>query len=352
MEFETAPPPQWHGPSRVGAAMRTVVLALVPALLAFAWFYGPGVLINIALSILAGFATEAGALGLRGRAIPPALADGSTLVTAVLFGMALPPLCPWWVTVIGMVFAIGFVKHLYGGLGYNLFNPAMAGYALILVSFPAAMTAWTGPSGHDIDYVAPSLRATLHYVATGQLPDGLGLDAVTRATVLDSVRQGLGQMRTLDEIRTNPLFGDFGGAGWEWVGNLVALGGFALLATGIIRWQTPVATLLGLLVPAGIAWLLDPNTHPSPAFHLFSGGLLLGAFFIATDPVSSPTTDRGRLLYGAGVGCLTWLIRSFGNYPDGVAFAVLLMNLTVPLLERWTRPPVYGRIPGNVPDDR
>ncbi|MEQ1802194.1 MAG: RnfABCDGE type electron transport complex subunit D [Gammaproteobacteria bacterium] len=343
MRFETTPAPQWRSPATVGAMMRTVLLALVPALLAHVWFFGAGILFNTAIALLAGLVTEALCLRVASKPAAPFLADGSALVTAMLFAFCLPPLCPWWVTVIGMSFAIGVAKHAYGGLGYNLFNPAMAGYVLVLVSFPDAMTVWPAPDIGDLDYVRPDLAATLRYCLTGSFPDGITVDAIARATALDSAREGLGLMRTMDEIRTSPVFGDFGGAGWEWIGNFAAIGGFALLLLGVIRWHTPAGVLGGLLITATLAWLLDPNTHPSPGFHLFSGGAILGAFFIATDPVSSPTTARGRLIYGSGIGILTYVIRTFGSYPDGVAFAVLLMNMAAPLIDRWTRPRIYGR---------
>jgi electron transport complex protein RnfD len=325
--------------------MGTVLLALAPAVLAHVWFYGAGILFNSAIALLAGLGTEALCLRLAGKPAAPFLADGSALVTALLFAFCLPPLCPWWVTATGMVFAIGVAKHAYGGLGYNLFNPAMAGYVLVLVSFPDAMTAWPAPDIGDLDYVRPDLAATVRYALTGNLPGGLAIDAIARATALDSAREGLGLMRTMDEIRTNPVFGDFGGAGWEWIGNFIAIGGFALLLLGVIRWHTPAGVLGGLLLMATLGWLLDPDTHPSPGFHLFSGGAILGAFFIATDPVSSPTTARGRLIYGSGIGVLTYVIRTFGSYADGVAFAVLLMNMAAPLIDRWTRPRIYGRPP-------
>jgi len=344
MRFATNLPPQWHARVTVGGMMRTVLYALVPALLAHVWFYGAGILLNSAIALLAGLATEAVCLRLGGKVTAPYLLDGSALVTALLLAFCLPPLCPWWVTVIGMVFAIGVAKHAYGGLGYNIFNPAMAGYVLVLVSFPEAMALWPAPDIGDLDYVRPDLAAILQYCLLGSLPDGLTIDAVARATTLDSAKEGLGLMQTMDEIRTSPGFGDFGGAGWEWINNCIAIGGFVLLLRGVIRWHTPAAVLGGLLTMATLGWLLDPDTHPSPGFHLFSGGAMLGAFFIATDPVSSPTTARGRLIYGAGIGILTYVIRTFGSYADGVAFAVLLMNVTVPLLERWTRPRVYGRV--------
>lgn len=345
MKFETTPPPQWSAPATVRGMMLTVLFTLAPALVAYVWFYGAGIVLNILVAAAAGLATEAVALRLRDQPLDTYLGDGSVVVTAVLFAFCLPPLCPWWATATGMVFAVGFAKHLYGGLGYNLFNPAMAGYVLVLVSFPQAMTVWPAPFIGDIDYVQPDLAAALVYTLTGSFPGGLEIDAVARATVLDSVREGLGQMRTMDEIRTSPLFGDFGGEGWEWINNFVALGGLWLLYAGIIRWQVPTAMLAGLLIPATVVWLLDPGTHPSPGLHLFSGGAILGAFFIATDPVSSPATGPGRLIYAAGIGLLTFVIRQWGSYADGVAFAVLLMNMTVPLIDRYTRPRIYGRTP-------
>jgi len=343
MRFDTSPPPQWSSRKNVGSVMRAVLYALIPALLAHVWFYGPGILMNVTVALVAAVLTEAACLRLAGKPLAPFLTDGSAVVTAILFAFCLPPLCPWWVTMTGIVFGIAVAKHAYGGLGYNLFNPAMAGYVLVLVSFPSLMTVWPAPDIGDLDYVRPDFAATLQYCLTASLPDGLTVDAIARATTLDSAKEGLGLMRTMDEIRVNPTFGDFGGAGWEWICNFVAIGGFGLLVRKVIRWHTPAAVLVGLLAMASFAWLLDPDTHPSPGFHLFSGGAMLGAFFIATDPVSSPTTARGRLVYGAGIGVLTWLIRAFGSFPDGIAFAVLLMNAVVPLIERYTRPRVYGR---------
>lgn len=347
MKFDVRPAPQWRARTSVPRVMYTVVLALLPAIVVHTWFYGVGLLANIVVAIAAGLVTEAAALRLRGRPVDVLPGDGSAVVAAVLFAFALPPLCPWWVTAIGMVFAIGFAKHLYGGLGYNLFNPAMAGYALVLVSFPALMTAWPSPDIGDIDYRHPGVATTLRYTLTGRTgdaPPGLaGLDAIARPTVLASTRDGLAARRTMDELRASPLYGDFGGAGWEWVGNFVAIGGLVLLLTGVIRWHTPAAFLGGLLGMAGVFWLLDPGVHPSPGFHLFSGGAMLGAFFIVTDPVSSPVTARGRLIFGAGAGILTYVIRTWGTWPDGVAFAVLAMNAAVPLIDRYTRPVVYGR---------
>jgi electron transport complex protein RnfD len=338
--------PHWRAAPAVPVMMRQVIYALLPAIACFAWFYGLGVIVNCVVAVLAALFTEALALRLRGRDPLPAVTDGSAIVAALLLALALPPLLPWWITFTGAAFAIGVAKHLYGGLGYNVFNPAMAGYVAVLVSFPDAMTMWPPARIGDLDYAGLSGAATLVYALSGTLPAELTADLVTRPTALDSIRLGLDRMQTMDEIRGGPVFGDFGGAGWEWVGNFVALGGLWLLYRGIIRWHIPVAVLAGLLVPATLFWLADPATHPGPGTHLFTGGALLCAFFIATDPVSAAGTDRGRLLYGAGIGLLTYVIRSWGTWADGVAFAVLFMNMLVPLLDRVTRPRIYGRGPG------
>ena len=338
-----AGPPFLHPAPTVGAVMRHVLYALVPAAIAYVWFFGPGLIINCLAATAAALATEILMLRLRGRPVRQFAGDGSAVVTAILIAFALPPLTPWWVTVSGTIFAIGVAKHAFGGLGYNLFNPAMAGYVALLLSYPDALTAWLPPPLGDLDYQAPGIGATLAYFATGQLPDGQTLDAITRATPLDAVKTGLGQMLTVEEVRAGSLFGDFGGRGWEWIANLTALGGFWLLYRRIIRWHIPVAMLSGLLVPATVMFLMDPATHAPPGFHLFSGGAMLAAFFVATDPVTAPASNRGRLVFGAGIGLLTYVIRTWGAYPDGVAFAVLLMNAGVPLIDRLTRPRVYGR---------
>ncbi len=342
MKFPAVKPPHWRTTQDVPVIMRQVLYALAPAAAAYSYFFGPGLLINMAIATLAALATECIALGLRGQSLRLYLGDGSAVVSAVLLAFCLPPLTPWWVTVTAAVFAVGVAKHLYGGLGCNLFNPAMAGYVVVLVAFPAAMTVWLPPHIGDLDYHALTLAETLHYTATGAFAPGITADAVTRATPLTVVRTELGLMHTLSEITTNPVFGDFGGRGWEWIGNFLTFGGLWLLYRGIIRWQIPCAMLAGLLVPALLLHLADAERGPSPLFHLYGGGTLLGAFFIATDPASSAVTHRGRLIYGAGIGLLSFILRTWGKLPDGVAFAVLLMNALVPLIDRYTRPRIYG----------
>ena len=316
MDFPGASPPFVVAGFSVQRVMLQVLLALLPVAIVQLWLYGPGTLQLLAVASVTALGSEALALRLRRRAPRPFLSDGSVLVTAALLALSVPPALPWWLMVFGTVVAVLIGKHAFGGLGQNPFNPAMVGYAVLLVSFPVEMTRWPAP--------------------------GAGWDALTGATALDALRTGLRESYTMQEVFVDPAFGTVGAAGGEWV-NLAALaGGAYLLARRVIRWQIPVAMLAGLAVPAAIAHALDPGAHASAAFHLAAGATMLGAFFIATDPVSAATSDRGRLIYGAGIGLLTWIIRTWGGYPDGVAFAVLILNLAVPLLDRHTVPRIHG----------
>jgi electron transport complex protein RnfD len=264
------------------------------------------------------------------------------LVTAALLAFALPSLTPWWVTATGALFGIIVAKHLYGGLGFNVFNPAMAGYVVVLVAFPTYLNVWVAPRMGDIDYQYLSILQTLNYTIMGALPDGLTIDAISRATPLDTMKSGLNNMRTIVEIRALPLMGDFGGRGWEWIGNLTLIGGVWLLIRKIIRWHIPAGVAAGLLIPATIMYMVGPDSHPGPAFHLFAGSTILCAFFIATDPVSAATSPKGRFIYGVGIGLLIYAVRRWGAYSDGVAFAVLIMNMAVPAIDYMTRPHIVG----------
>ena len=338
--FATGAAPHLPPTTTVGGVMRQVLFALAPGVAAHAWFFGPGIFIQIALATLFALALEALMLRLRGRPIRPFLADYSAVVTAVLFALCIPPLAPWWVALTGMIFAIVIAKHLYGGLGNNLFNPAMVAYVAVLISFPQELTAWLPPA--SIAAYTPGLSDAAFAILTGDLPRGLSWDAVSAATPLDTLRTAVAAGRTVVEARVAPQFGDFGGLGWEWIANWYALGGFWLLYRRIISWHAPVAMIGTVLLLGTAAWLIDPGSNPVPLQHVFSGGLILGAFFIATDPVSGCTSTRGRLVFGAGAGLLTLVIRRWGAYPDGVAFAVLLMNMAAPLIDRYTRPRIYG----------
>ena len=329
-------PPQ----TTVAGVMLQVLLALIPGILAYTWFFGPGILIQILLATLFALLFEAIMLRWRGRPLKPFINDYSAVVTAVLFALCIPPLAPWWISCIAMIFAIGFAKHLYGGLGQNVFNPAMVGYVVVLISFPQVMTAWLPPV--SISDTNLGLVDSLITIFTGQVPFTGGWDAVTQSTPLDTLKTGLESGRMVSEIRTSSIFGDYGGLGWEWIANWFALGGFYLLYKRVISWQVPVA-VIGIVILLSLpVWLADPDSNPMPLEHLFSGAIVLAAFFIATDPVSGCVSNRGRLIFGAGVGIITLVIRRWGGYPDGVAFAVLLMNMAAPLIDRYTRPRIYG----------
>jgi electron transport complex protein RnfD len=342
MRFDTSPAPFILAGYSVPRVMFQVLLALLPVAIVHVALLGPGLLLQLATSCLVALACEALALRWRGRAAVPALRDGSVLVTAALLALSVPPLLPWWLTALGTALAVWLGKHVFGGLGQNPFNPAMVGYSILLVSFPFEMTRWPLPLDAAGAGSWGQLAAlTFDSVLTGGSDEPW--DAWTGATLLDAVRNGLDQRYTLPELLGRPeLAGPLGARGFAWL-NLAALaGGIYLLARRIIRWQIPAAVLAGLLLPATLASLLDPGAYLGPLTHAFGGATMLAAFFIATDPVSAATSDRGRLWFGAGIGLTAWVIRTWGGYPDGFAFAVLLMNLAVPLIDRHTAPRIHG----------
>lgn len=345
MEFKRIDAPFVTPSTDVAAIMRQVLFALIPAALAYVWYFGTGFIFNLIVAAIFCTGAEAAMLRLRGRPVEATLADYSALVTAVLLTFAMPSLTPWWVTATASVFAIVVAKHLYGGLGYNIFNPAMAGYVVVLIAFPMDMNLWTAARMGDIDYHFMTIAESARYTLTGTLPDYLSFDAISRATPLDIVKSGLNNMRTFEELRIYPAMGDFGGRGWEWIGNFTAMGAAWLLLKKIIRWQIPLAVFAGLLIPSGLMYFLGSGLHASPGFHLFSGGTILCAFFIATDPVSAATSEKGRLIYGFGIGLLIYSIREWGSYADGVAFAVLLMNMATPAIDYLTKPRIVGHKP-------
>lgn len=321
----------------VTRVMSFVCLALLPGIACYAWLIGPAILIQLAIATVAALAAEALLLKLRGKPLLPFLSDGSAVVTAWLIALTFPPLSPWWLVVVGVLFAIVIAKHLYGGLGQNPFNPAMIAFAVCIVSFPALMSQWPGQSLHQ------SLGEQAGIIF------GLGsrLDALSVATPLDALKTALhvsdGAAISVSKLLQNQeIFGTFAGRGWEWIAAAYLLGGLWLWYTGIITWQVPLAFIAALTVISGALWLYNPDQFAGPLFHLFSGSAMLGAFFIATDPVSGCTTPRGKLIFGAGVGLLAYLIRVFGGYPDGIAFAVLLMNIAAPLIDHFTQPPIFG----------
>ncbi|HSI95062.1 MAG: electron transport complex subunit RsxD [Methylophilaceae bacterium] len=333
-------PPYITGNTSVSMIMLKVLLALVPGIVAYVWFFGSGILITLALASVTALASEALMLKLRRRPIWPFLSDNSALVTAWLLALALPPLAPWWLVVVGTLFAIVVAKQLYGGLGYNPFNPAMIGYAVLLISFPVIMTQWPAPL--ELAQAKLSFSDQLAYIFGRVLPAGVQLDAISTATPLDYLKTQLKLEHAMADIRHASVFGVLGAKGSEIVAGAYLLGGLYLVQQRIITWHIPAAFLGGLAAISGIFFVIDAQHYASPAFHLFGGAAMLCAFFIATDPVSGPTTPRGKLIFAASIGVLTWVIRTYGGYPDGVAFAVLLMNLCVPLIDAYTQPRVFG----------
>lgn len=338
MAFLKVTSPHTHKKIDTGGVMRQVLLATAPGIIALTWFFGWGTLINIVFASLLALAVEAIVLAIRKRPIGFYLKDCSALVTAFLLAIAIPPYAPFWMTATGIVFAIVIAKHLYGGMGYNPFNPAMVAYVVLLISFPVQMTSWAAPLGM-VEQTA-SFSEALNLIFN----PSASLDAYTAATPLDVFKQN--QTATVEQLwqsENGNLFGILGGHGWEWINAGFLLGGLYLLARGIYSWHAPISMLISLCILS--ACFYDGGSSASagsPLMHLFTGATMFGAFFIVTDPVTSAVSEKGRIVYGACIGVLVFLIRSFGNYPDAVAFSVLLMNFAAPLIDQYTQPRVYG----------
>ncbi|OOF15613.1 MULTISPECIES: electron transport complex subunit RsxD [unclassified Salinivibrio] len=347
MAFFIASSPHAHNKRSTSQIMLTVLLCALPGLAAQWYFFGWGVIIQLALAISTAWAAEAVVMRLRQRPPLAYLRDNSALLTAFLLAVAIPPLAPWWVIVIGTLFSIIVAKHIYGGLGQNLFNPAMVGYVVLLISFPVQMTTWLPPE--SLAAYPLTLGDALSAIFSGFTLDGFSVnqlrmtaDGVTMATPLDTIKTALAGGKTVSEALQQPIFSAIAGEGWAWVNALYLVGGLVLIQRGIINWHIPVAMLSALLTCALIGHLIAPDQLASPLIHLLSGATMLGAFFIATDPVSASTTDKGRLWFGGIIGVLVFLIRTWGGYPDGVAFAVIIANLCVPLIDYYTKPRTYG----------
>ncbi|MBK6403356.1 MAG: RnfABCDGE type electron transport complex subunit D [Rhodocyclaceae bacterium] len=332
-------------PASVSAVMFKVLAALLPGIAAYVWFFGAGILLQIALASITALAAEAAVLAMRGKPLGLFLKDGSALVTAWLIALTFPSIAPWWLIVLGVLVAIVVAKHLYGGLGQNPFNPAMAAFCMMIVAYPQLMSQW--PAAGFTDFAA-EFRAIFGA--------DRHLDAIVMATPLDALRTVLRLPETRATVEgvlgSNATFGNIGGRGWEWVALGYLAGGLWLIQQGVISWRVPTAFLATLGLISGAFALVDATQYAGPTFHLFTGGAMLGAFFIATDPVSGATTVRGQIIFAAGIALLTWIIRTFGAYPDGIAFATLLMNICVPLIDMRTQRPVFGRKTGKTPDGR
>jgi electron transport complex protein RnfD len=323
---------------QVSKLMRQVLYALLPGTLAMFWFFGWGVLLNITLAGTFAVLLEAIMLKLRQRPIKPFLSDNSALVTGWLLGLSIPALSSWWLILLAVFFAIVIAKHLYGGLGYNPFNPAMVGYAVVLISFPVEMTQWL--SAYAFHAAQMDLLEAIKWVFNP--PAAQHWDALTMATPLDHVKTNLLMDISVSQSLQGEQYGLFAGTGWEWVSVAYLAGGLWLIYKKVISWHIPIAMLASIAVIAGIFWLVSNESYSSPLFHIFSGGVMLGAFFIATDPVSASTTPLGKLIYAAGIGFSIYIIRVWGGFPDGVAFSVIIMNMAVPLIDYYTKPRIFG----------
>lgn len=298
------------------SVMYDVVWALVPACAVSVYYFGPRTLAVILVATVAAVLFEAGVLRLRGRKdVKETALDGSAVITGILLAMNVPPTLPLWMTAVGSFVAIVVAKHLFGGLGYNLFNPALIARVFLLISYPVQMTAWAAPRGRD---------------------------AVTAATPLGLLKtEGLAKVQaTWTDL--DYFLGADGGSLGEMSALALLLGAAYLLARKVISWEIPVSMLGALALFTGAFWLWNPQRYADPLFHLLTGGAILGAFFMATDMVTSPVTPRGMLIFGAGAGLLTGLIRLFGGFPEGVSFAILIMNAFVPLVDKYTRTRKFG----------
>ena len=335
--------PHAIGQNRTQKVMIDLLLALLPGIIISTWFYGWGTLLNIVLAVVLSLIIESLVAVIRQRPLRFYISDGSGIVTAVLLALTVPPFTAWWALLIGMIFALGIAKHLYGGLGYNPFNPAMVGYVVLLISFPLQMTFWPSPQPL-LEVGSLNLLESIKLVfELSSYPNYLP-DAYSSATALDVVKQNQGF--TMSQLYTQqPLFaeGQWAALGTEWVNIGFLAGGLYLLYRRTFTWHGP----LGMLAVLGFCALLGYDggssaSNGSMLFHWLSGATMLGAFFIVTDPVSGATSNLGRFIFGAMVGLITYVIRVWGNYPDGVAFGVLLMNFAAPFIDYYTQPRSYG----------
>ncbi|MCL1142460.1 electron transport complex subunit RsxD [Shewanella gaetbuli] len=348
MAFKIASSPHVSTSLHTNKVMLRVALCLIPGIAAQLYFFGAGTFIQIILALVTAYIAEASILKLRNKPVADTLKDNSALVTALLLAIAIPPLAPWWIVVIGTLFAIVIVKNLYGGLGNNIFNPAMAGYVLLLVSFPVQMTDWVTP--HSVAQHSVGLRYALQGIFTPEfinLGHNISFDGKTMATPLDTLKTDLSMGLTTTESLLKPIFANMAGVGWFGVNLAYLIGGLIMLKLKVIRWHISFAILGALFICSSFGFMLNPDTHISPIMHLFSGGTMLAAFFIATDPVTAATSAKGRLIFGAMIGVLIYIIRTFGGYPDAVAFAVLLANMCAPFIDHYVRPRAYGHRSGN-----
>lgn len=304
--------------------MYRVVYAMIPALLWSVFVFGFDALRVTVIAVVACLAFEYVVQKYLLK-IKPTVTDGSALITGILLAFNVPSNLPWWIIIVGAMAAIGLGKLSFGGLGNNIFNPALVGRVFLLISFPVQMTSW--PAGKTS-----------------------GIDAVTAATPLGIIKEGLNNGVSVSEIyhklpsTTDMFIGNIGGSLGEISALLLILGGIYLLFTKVITWHIPVSVIATAAIMSGIFWMVNPELYINPVYHVLTGGLMLGAIFMAPDMVSSPMTAKAQIIYGIGIGVITILIRFFGAYPEGISFAILIMNAMVPLLNRYIKPKRFGEV--------
>ena len=319
------PSPHIHSEQTVEKLMYGVILALLPAFLVSIYFFGLPAIFLTTVAILSCAIFEY-AIAKYMLKQTPSIKDGSAILTGILLAFNVPSNLPVWMLILGCLMAIGIGKMTFGGLGNNLFNPALVGRVFLLISFPVQMTTWPLPLGFQTKY----------------------LDAATGPTTLGVLKEGIRNGKTvsqlMDQIPTHMqmFLGKMGGSLGEVAAGALLLGLVYLLYKKIITWHIPVSILLTITVFSGILWLSNPQTNADPLFHLLTGGVMLGAIFMATDYVTSPMSKSGMIIYGVGIGMITIIIRRFGAYPEGVSFAILIMNAFVPLINRYIKPRRFG----------
>ena len=323
-----SPSPHLHTKTSTKSLMRDVVIALMPAVIVSFLFYGWSSMLLMAVSIASCLLVELFITRFLLKK-PGTIADCSALVTGILLALNLPTTTPWWVVFIGSVVAIGVAKMTFGGLGQNLFNPALVGRVFLLVSFPTYMTNWTRPQG----FIGGNLDALSGATPLGKVKELMSMDGATLTSIPEYMGLNYCDM----------LFYNIGGSAGE-ISAIALLLGFAyLLIRGVIKPHITLSIIMTVAVFSGIFWLIDPAQFTDPLFNILTGGLLLGAIFMATDYVTSPMSKTGGIIFGIGIGLITMLIRYFGAYPEGVSFAILIMNSVVPLLNKWFHTKKYGR---------
>lgn len=347
--FKMISSPHTHSNNLTANFMLWVIGAMLPVLVVQWYYFGYGVLIQAGIAVGLAIIIEIVVAKLRRKSTAFYLEDLSGILTALILAMAIPPYAPYWVIVIGVIVALLLAKHVYGGLGQNLFNPAMIGYALLLVSFPVQMTAWLPPLA--LLNEPPTLADSFSLIFANVTTDGFSVhqliqsvDGISSATVLDGSKQAVNTIKdnVMLGIQLEKLFANVLVGGWGQVNLAFLLGGLLLIYKRIIHWQIPMAMLGTFALLSFTTDLVSETARWTAQAQLFSGAMMFGAFFIATDPVTASITPKGKLIFGALVGLLVYLIRYYGNYPDGVAFAVLLANICVPLIDHYTQPRLYG----------